>query len=100
MAQIKSKLWNGRKVKEEKTFDVPGDFESQWAAEAWLGTNGYDYGSSCRGEPIAITKRKYDLPQKWKNFDKSDKAMIDGVLLTSFRVGPAKIILFEDKTVL
>lgn len=100
MTQIKSKLWNSRNIKEEKVFDVPGDFQSLWAAEKWLHEEGYHCGSSCGREPIAITKRRYDLPQKWKNFDKSDKEMIDGVLLTSFRVGPAKVILFEDKTVL
>lgn len=100
MPKISAKLWNGRKIKEEKTFDVPGDFESLHAAETWLHENGYNYGSNCRDEPIAITKGLYDLPQKWKNFDKADKAQCDGVILKSFREGPCKVIIFEDKTVL
>lgn len=100
MSEIKSKLWNGRKVKQEETFNEPGDFKSQYAAETWLKDNGYKYGSNCRGEPIAIQKGEYTLPQKWKNLNKSDKKSIDGVLITSFREGPAKVILFEDKTVL
>lgn len=100
MTQITSKVWNGRKIKEEKVFDVPGDFQSQWAAEKWLTENGYDSGSSCRDMPIAITKGTYSLPKKWKSLTQEDKAMIDGVLITSFRNGPAKVIIFEDKTVL
>jgi hypothetical protein len=100
MPKIAAKLWNGRKIKEEKTFDVPGTFESMYAAERWLSENGYKTGSSCREEPIAIQKGQYTLPQKWKNFTKADKAMIDGVMITSFREGPCKVIIFEDKTVL
>lgn len=86
-----------RKIKQTQSFDVSGTFESMWAAEKWLHENGYSYGSPCRTQPIAIRKGKYDLPQKWKNFDEEDKELVDGVLLTSFREGPATVIIFEDK---
>lgn len=97
MSEIKTKIWKGRKVIQEQTFDVLGTFESLWAAEGWLKQNGFSYGSSCREMPIAIRKGEYDLPQKWKNFESEDESMIDGVLLTSFREGPATILIFEPK---
>lgn len=101
--EIKRKLFNGQKIKEEKVFDATGDYAytALAAAKVWLKVNGYSYGSTCREEPIAIQKGKYDLPQKWKNFDKIDKAICDGVITSyNWREGPVKVILFEDKTVL
>lgn len=86
---------NGRKIKHIERIDVQGEFKSLWASEKWLKDNGYSYGSSCRGMPIAICKDEYTLPQKWKNLTKAEKKSVDGILITSFREGPATIIIFE-----
>jgi len=105
MSEIKSKLWNGRKVKEGKVFKVEGTFQSYYAAEAWIRLEGYSSGSpsmnrgSGRGEPIALIKGQYNIPQKWHNLSKVHKSMIDGVMLSDdLREGEVKVILFEDKT--
>lgn len=102
MTEIKQKLWNGRKIKEEKVFNEPGTFKSMWAAERWLSENGYSFGSTTHGNnPVAIRKGEYDLPQKWNNFTKSGKASVDGVMVSSdWREGSVKVILFEPKTIL
>ena len=104
MNQIKSKLWNGRKVKKEKIFYYTDGFpfSAFYAAEEWIGKNGYSSGSmDGRGEPIAIRKGVYDLPQKWHNINKEWKQRADGVIISSnWREGEVKVILFEDKTVL
>lgn len=73
-----------------------------FAAESWLKSQGYSSGSTTHGyQPVAIMKGEYLLPQKWHNFTREDKAMIDGVMIsTDWREGEVKIILFEDKTLL
>ena len=77
-------------------FKENGTFESLWAAEKWLTDNGYEYGSLCGSEPVAITKGGYDLPQKWKNFNSLEKSLVDGVVLsTDFREGEVTIILYK-----
>lgn len=86
----------GRKIKHTELIDVPGEFQSMWAAQTWLKQNGYSYGSSCREMPIAVCKGEYNLPQKWKNFTKAEKKTVDGILITSFREGPATVIIFEE----
>jgi hypothetical protein len=93
MAEIKSKLWNGRKVKEEKVFD------SRTLAETWLKENGYSVGRMSRDNPIGVYKGDADIA-KWHNLSKSDKAMLDGVITSMDWRTDAKVILFEEKTVL
>jgi len=71
----------GKIVKEVKVFDVPGTFESMYAAERWLRENGYSYGSTGRGsDPVAILKGGYDLPQKWHNISALGRSIVDGVM--------------------
>lgn len=88
-----------QEVIEEKAFKVPGTWQSMWAAQAWLKDNGYNYGSSCAvHKEIAITKGEYDLPQKWKNFNKLEKSLVDGVMVSNdYREGEVKIYLFKPK---
>ncbi len=107
MSEIQTKLWNGRKIKEEKTFEPDGTFGALNNARYFLNSNGYSYGSTCvnrrtaESMPVAIKKGEYDLPQKWHNFSREGKAACDGVMVSDdFREGSVKIILFEDKIVL
>lgn len=93
---VEEKKYKGRIIKTEKRFNVSGTFESLYAAEKFLSTNGYSYGSLCRNEPVAIRKGEYDLTQKWKNFTKDDEAAIDGVMVSyDFRNGEVVVYLFN-----
>lgn len=83
-----------KRIVKVKEFELEGVFESHWAAERWLTKNGYKYGSSCAGSPIAITKVEYNLPQKWKNMTTIERNSVDGIL-ESGRTGKAKITLYE-----
>lgn len=101
--QTQTKLWNGRKIESEQTFDrIEGKtFGALYDAEKWLKRNGYSYGSLCREMPVAIQNGEYDLPQKWKNFKKEDKQKADGVMIAGdWREGAVRVILFEQKTIL
>ena len=104
--ETKQKLWNGRKVKSEQTFDRVKEqtFGAYYAACAWIEDNGYSYGSMDAGRggnPIVIQKGSYTLPQKWHNFTKEDKQKADGVMIAGdWREGAVRVILFEEKTIL
>lgn len=108
MAEIKQKLFNGRPIKEEKTFEADGrTFGSWYQATGWLHENGYSYGSSAVNRngvgpvPVAIQKGQYTLPQKWHNFSKEEKDRCDGVIIPiDTRAGQTKIVIFMDKTIL
>ena len=85
-----------REAIEVKTFKVNGTFESLYAAQRWLSEKGYEYGSLCGREPVALTKGEYNLPQKWKNFSKSDENIADGLMLSmDFREGEVNVFIFK-----
>lgn len=97
-----TKKYNGRVIKEEHSFKVDGTFQSVYAAQRWCTENGYSYGSSCKDRktggncPIAIRKGGYVLPQKWIHFDKEDKSLVDGVIVSNdFREGEVIIYIFN-----
>lgn len=100
MAEVKKYL--GRQVKEEHSFKVDGTFSSMYAANGWCSRNGYTYGSMCKdrntmqNNPVALRKGRYDLPEKWINFDEEEKESIDGVIVSNdFREGEVKIYIFN-----
>lgn len=89
----------GRKVKEQQTFNVKGTFESLYAAQAWVRSKGYVYGSLCGDSPIAIRKgetfSEYDLPEKWKNMSEEDIKSVHGVIKSrDYREGSVTVMLF------
>jgi len=85
-----------REIKEEHVFKVEGTFESLYAAQSWLHSNGFSYGSLCRDMPVAIIDGPYDLPQKYKNFDEEDKDLVDGWMTSNdFREGEVKVIIYK-----
>ena len=100
------KLFLGRKVKEEHLFkkEKGVTFGAYYAACAFVKEKSWFYGSmdaGGRGNPIAIIKDNYTLPEKWHNFSKSDKQRCDGVMISEdWREGDVKIIMFEDKVIL
>ena len=79
-------------------FNNVGTFEALYSAQAWLSSNGYGYGSSSVGNPIAITEGDYyakDLPHKMKNFAKEDYTKIVGVITGDIRNGPVSIEIYK-----
>lgn len=85
-----------RIIKEEHTFNEHGTFESLYAAEAWLSSKGYSTGSlDGLGQPVAIVKGEYNLPQKWHNFNAKEKTLVDGIITSSnWREGEVKITIY------
>lgn len=85
-------------LKETKVFENKGTFKALWAAEGWLKSNGYSYGSTCVPyKEVAIVRGEYNLPQKWKNMDKEQRRSVDGVMVSNdYREGPVIVQLFEQ----
>lgn len=105
MGKTIAKMCNGRNIAFERTFENEGQtFGGYYAACQFVSGIGYKFGSmdaGGRGNPIALMKGEYTLPEKWHNFTKEDKQRIDGIMTsTSWRQGEVKIILFDDKIVL
>lgn len=92
----RTNLWNGREIKERKTFYVKGTFESLYAAKAYLQKNGYSEGSLARNLPVGLLKGDYNI-QKWYNLSDMDIAELDGVMLSAdFREGNVELLFFND----
>lgn len=86
----------GRIVKEKYTFFAEGTFESFYMAQAWCAKHGYEEGSMCSPMPIGIMKGEYTLPWKWKNLNKKERQMVDGVIVSNdFRNGQVEIYIFN-----
>lgn len=86
----------GRMVKEKHTFKVEGTFKSINAARRWLYENGYNEGSMSKNNPIGIVKGQYNLTQKWPNMYPSEKAELDGVIVSNdFREGEVIVYIFN-----
>ena len=99
MALLTKKLFNGREVKREVSFKGGSNitFGALYEATFWLHENGYKEGSLSHPEPIGFVKGSYDLPLKWHNLTKTDKAKLAGVMVSeNFREGDVKVIFFED----
>jgi hypothetical protein len=77
-------------------FKEPGTFESYYAACGWLSAHGYSYGSmSGLKQPVPIMKGEYNIPQKWHNLTKEDKALLVGVMESNdFREGEVIITIY------
>lgn len=87
----------GKKIKDVQVFDEKGTFKSLYAAQSYLRSNGYSYGSSSRIHPIAAMKGEYELPQKWYNMSDLDKTLIDAVIVSNdFREGIVSVIIFDE----
>lgn len=76
----------------EKTFNQEGTFQAWYAAQDWLNTNGYSYGSSCRGQPVGVLRGDF-LIAKWKNLTPKERNSLDGQVNGDFREGPVTINL-------
>jgi hypothetical protein len=84
-----------RVAKLTKSFNVPGTFESYYAAIDWCKENGYSYGSTARNMPVALYKGDFNIA-KWYNLSKIEQNTCDGVMLsTDFREGEVTIIIYK-----
>jgi hypothetical protein len=91
-----------REILQELTFNEKGTFQSMYAAQGWLRTNGYSYGSGSKNRvtggdyPTAIREGAYDLPQKWHNFDDEDIESVDGIMTSNdWREGEVKVTIYK-----
>lgn len=86
-----------REILQEITFNEKGTFESVYAAQGWLITSGYNYGSmDGRFNPIAFQKGEYTLPEKWHNFTAKQKTQVDGIITSNdWREGEVKVIIYK-----
>lgn len=98
MTKAIAKIWNGRKIKEEKTI-IRGpnvEFGALYEAEDYLASldiiikTGWLDGNN----PIGLAKEY--IPSKWHNLSQADKDKLDGVLVSEdFKLSNVKIIFFE-----
>jgi hypothetical protein len=75
-----------------KTFSNEGTFQALYAAQDWLQSNGYSYGSLCREMPVGILKGDWAIA-KWKNLTKKEISELDGHFDGDKREGPITILL-------
>jgi hypothetical protein len=88
----------GRKILVQQNFTKKEDrpFDALYQAESYLNDLGYSYGSLSINANVAVKKGKYDLPQKWHNFDKEEISLIDGVIRSlDYREGQVTVMLFN-----
>lgn len=96
--EVKLKKYLGREIIEQATFQVKGTFQSMYAAHEWLLDRGYDWGSSSAMKPTGVIKGDYvasGLPQKWKNFSKTQEKEVHGAITGDMREGPVTVYLFK-----
>jgi hypothetical protein len=89
----------GRPVAKRITFNEDGDFNSYYAANAHVKSEGHITGSMCGSEPIGFAPEdKFHYIAKWRNIDPADRKLVHGVIIQKegFRNGPVEIIYFED----
>jgi hypothetical protein len=94
---IKKKIL-GRIVTEEKIFENTGPlFSGMYAAEEFLRSEGWVYGSTCaKSDLVGFHHPSIEITQKWHNYDERCKKLIAGVMQSSdYRNGSVKIIFFE-----
>jgi hypothetical protein len=71
---------NDRKVKAFKVFKKKGKFDALYDAEQYVKEQGYNKGSLCRNEPIALSKH-HSYIAKWRNISMEEYDKIEGVIL-------------------
>lgn len=79
------------------TFDQPGDFQAQYAAERWLRDRGFSIGSSQGDSPRAIWHGDCYI-SKWRGLSAADKAEMHAQMLGDGRNGPVHIELCAGAT--
>jgi hypothetical protein len=85
----------GKTVKTFKVFPACGTFGAIDKAREAATAEGYEIGSMCRDEPIALAKGVSYIA-KWKNIERSDWGRIEGILLSNdMREGAVAMVIFE-----
>ena len=79
------------------TFDMPGDFQASYAAEAWLRERGFSIGSSQSGAPRAIWFGDCYI-SKWRGLNQADKLEMHAKMTGDGRSGPVLIDLMPRAT--
>lgn len=107
MSEIQSKLWNGRKVKEEHSFATKGLQSGCLQAMEYAAEQRLIIGGSVNNGAIGliVVDKEHMIPgfrkRKYKDLAYPEKMMLSGVITTDTDPGtPAKVILFDSNTIL
>lgn len=107
MSEIKTKLWNGRRVKEEKKFETKDLDTGLLRAMEYASDLAMVIGGVVNGGVIGLAHIDKDglIPKfsirKYTSLTNSEKMMLSGVILTApDKKAPAKVVLFESNTIL
>lgn len=81
----------------KKVFKNDGrTFGGMYAAETFLTTMGYSYGSTSHSGPVPICKGEYTLPEKWHNLSRVERNQVDGIMDSKdWRNGDVAVILYN-----
>ena len=89
----------GRPVAKRITFNEVGTFQSYYAANEHVKSEGHTTGSMCGSEPIGFAPAdRYEYIVKWQNIDPADRKLVRGVIIQKegFREGPVEVVYFGD----
>ena len=84
-----------RQVAAIHTFTSPARLEALSEALAWLGKNGYSYGSPCSENKIGIVQGDGIFIGKWQTLSRDDIARLDGVLAGDIRSNTLTLTLYR-----
>ena len=94
---MEKEIYLNRPVLWSREYKPTGTFEAFRAAEDFLKELGYTVGSMCLKDPIGFADAdKFEYVAKWHNIDVTDRASLDGVVLSNdFREGGCRILFFN-----
>lgn len=83
-----------RQVAAIHTFTGPARLQALSEALAWLGTNGFSYGSPCSENKIGVVQGAGIFIGKWRTLSRDDVARLDGVLAGDIRSDTLTLTLY------
>jgi hypothetical protein len=94
---MEKEIYLNRSVIWSREYKPTGTFEAFRAAEDFLKELGYTVGSMCLKDPIGFADAdKFEYVAKWHNIDATDRASLDGVVISDdFREGGCRILFFN-----
>lgn len=93
---MEKEMYLNRPVLWRREYPATGTFEAWRSAEAFLRELGYTVGSMCSDSPIGFADADtFGYVAKWYNIDVTDRAKLDGVIISNdFREGGCSILFF------
>jgi hypothetical protein len=94
---MEKEMYLNRSVIWSREYKPTGTFEAWRSAESYLKELGYTVGSMCLNNPIGFADEdNFGYVAKWDNIDVTDRASLDGVVISNdFREGGCRILFFN-----